>query len=106
MNISPRIYKATAGTNINDASFANIELITEKTCEYWLENPEEEAQIIKPDYASEMVEATSKYTQYSDEWYCYIWGHAEVNVAMDNCAPYLGRVNNAVAMVRGSTMTT
>lgn len=37
LNVSPRIFKGTAGTNINDASFANIELITEKTCEYWLE---------------------------------------------------------------------
>mmetsp|Transcript_10325 Transcript_10325/g.1625 ORF Transcript_10325/g.1625 Transcript_10325/m.1625 type:complete len:90 (+) Transcript_10325:423-692(+) len=36
-NISPRIYKGTSNATKNEASFANIELVTEKSCEYWIQ---------------------------------------------------------------------
>lgn len=40
-NISPRIYKGTSNATKNEASFANIELVTEKSCEYWIEGCKE-----------------------------------------------------------------
>ena len=36
VNVSPRIYKATADEMKREAAFANIELISEKSAEYWI----------------------------------------------------------------------
>ena len=35
-NVSPRIYKATSDELKREAAFANIELISEKSAEYWV----------------------------------------------------------------------
>jgi len=35
-NVSPRIFRGTADPIQNTASFSNIELITEKRCDYWI----------------------------------------------------------------------
>lgn len=40
-NISPRIYKSTNNATKKEASFANIELVTEKSAEYWIEGCKE-----------------------------------------------------------------
>lgn len=40
-NISPRIYKGTSNATKNEASFANIELISEKSAAYWIEGCKE-----------------------------------------------------------------
>lgn len=36
-NVSPRIYKATNDIHKLEPSFANIELVSEKSCDYWIE---------------------------------------------------------------------
>jgi len=40
-NVSPRIYKATSDIHKLEPSFANIELVTEKTLDYWIEGAKE-----------------------------------------------------------------
>jgi len=64
LNVSPRIYKATAGTNINDASFANIELITEKTCEYWIEG----AKQIKKEFPDRILIGSIMCAYNKEDW--------------------------------------
>jgi dihydropyrimidine dehydrogenase (NADP+) len=40
-NVSPRIYKSSASSLRNEAGFANIELISEKSASYWVEGAKE-----------------------------------------------------------------
>mmetsp|Transcript_19412 Transcript_19412/g.14083 ORF Transcript_19412/g.14083 Transcript_19412/m.14083 type:complete len:149 (-) Transcript_19412:955-1401(-) len=50
-NVSPRIFKVGADQLKLEPNFGNIELITEKTTEYWLEGAKE----IKRDFPSKML---------------------------------------------------
>ena len=50
-NVSPRIFKLTSDESRNDPSFGNIELITEKTAEYWIKG----ASDIKKDFPDKIL---------------------------------------------------
>jgi dihydropyrimidine dehydrogenase (NADP+) len=50
-NVSPRIYKLSSNTLKLEASFANIELISEKTAEYWIKG----AKDIKRDFPDKIL---------------------------------------------------
>jgi len=50
-NVSPRIFKLTNDETRNDPSFGNIELITEKTAEYWIKG----AADIKKDFPEKIL---------------------------------------------------
>ena len=41
INVSPRIYKSTENQLQNNAGFANIELVSEKSAKYWVEGAKE-----------------------------------------------------------------
>jgi dihydropyrimidine dehydrogenase (NADP+) len=48
------MYKATANASKNEASFANIELVTEKSAEYWIEGAKE----VKKEYPDHHIVAS------------------------------------------------
>lgn len=75
----------------------------DQQCGCWQEKFTEEAVLIKPNFVD--AKANSESTPGTPEWYCNIWRDAEGNAA--NCADgsTLANVQNAVAMVRGSTST-
>lgn len=53
-NISPRIYKSSNNATKKEASFANIELVTEKSAEYWIEGCKE----TKKEYPDHVIVAS------------------------------------------------
>jgi len=51
INVSPRIFKATNNPLLNEASFSNIELISEKRAKYWVEG----AKQIKKEFPNKVL---------------------------------------------------
>mmetsp|Transcript_50522 Transcript_50522/g.76891 ORF Transcript_50522/g.76891 Transcript_50522/m.76891 type:complete len:90 (+) Transcript_50522:269-538(+) len=63
-NISPRIYKGTADPLKLEASFANIELITEKSAEYWIKGCKE----VKDEYPDRIIVASYMCQYNKEDW--------------------------------------
>jgi dihydropyrimidine dehydrogenase (NADP+) len=63
-NVSPRIYKVAGDSLKLEASFGNIELITEKTCEYWING----AQEIKKDFPEKMLIGSIMCGYVKEDW--------------------------------------
>jgi len=63
-NISPRIYKGTSNPTKNEASFANIELISEKSAKYWIEGCKE----TKKEYPDHVIVASYMCANNKADW--------------------------------------
>lgn len=64
-NVSPRIYKVPGDPLKLEATFGNIELITEKTAEYWIEGAKE----IKKDFPEKKLIASVMTGYNEQDWY-------------------------------------
>lgn len=63
-NISPRIYKGTSNATKNEASFANIELISEKSASYWIEGCKE----VKAEYPEHVIVSSIMCANNKEDW--------------------------------------
>ncbi len=63
-NVSPRIFKVAGDALKLEPSFGNIELITEKTAEYWVEGAKE----IKKDFPDKILVASIMCGFQKDDW--------------------------------------
>jgi len=63
-NVSPRIYKIGGDPLKLEPSFANIELISEKTCEYWVKGSHD----IKRDFPEKVLIASIMAGYNKEDW--------------------------------------
>lgn len=63
-NISPRIYKGTVSHTQKEASFANIELISEKKARYWVEGAKE----LKKEFPDKVLVGSIMASPVKEDW--------------------------------------
>ena len=63
-NVSPRIFKSTNNPLLNEPSFSNIELISEKTARYWVEG----AKQIKKEFPSKILIGSVMASPIQKDW--------------------------------------
>lgn len=65
VNVSPRIFKATNNPLRTEASFSNIELISEKRAKYWVEGAKE----IKKDFPDKVLVGSIMASYKKEDWH-------------------------------------